>query len=246
MVSSGLRVEQLEPEFVRRLIDSASIPSVSSDPIHKDDVRRCAEYLAELIKEDGGTAQLVETDGHPAVLGEMAIGGRGAPILLIYNHYDVQPADPKEWENPPFNAFYSSSRNAVFGRGATDDKGPLLTALTAAKIASQEGIGVNLKFVYEGEEESGSVHFSDVVRDNRIFFNGIDSVVFSDSLWLSSGQPAIEYGLRGNVYAHLYLKTSDNDKHSGEFGGVARNPLAELAEVISACVDAKTGFVKIP
>ena len=142
--------------------------------------------------------------------------------------------------------FAFKNENGLYhGRGATDDKGPALSALFGARYAIEQGIPINVRFLWELEEEIGSPHFSAGLK-NRTAIPRPDSVVVSDTIWLAKGKPAMPYGLRGLLGARLTLRTGTKDAHSGVTGGAARNPLAELMEVAQACVDAKTGKVKIP
>ena len=140
----------------------------------------------------------------------------------------------------------SRTRTGIYhGRGATDDKGPALSALFGARYAIEQGVPINVRFLWELEEEIGSPHFAAGLK-NRAAIPRPDSVVVSDTIWLAKGKPAMPYGLRGLLGARLTLRTGTKDAHSGVTGGAARNPLAELMEVAHACVDAKTGKVKIP
>ena len=142
--------------------------------------------------------------------------------------------------------FAFKNENGLYhGRGATDDKGPALSALFGARYAIEQGVPINVRFLWELEEEIGSPHFAAGLK-NRTAIPRPDSVVVSDTIWLAKGKPAMPYGLRGLLGARLTLRTGTKDAHSGVTGGAARNPLAELMEVAHACVDAKTGKVKIP
>ena len=163
--------------------------------------------------------------------------------MAIYNHLDVQPADPAEWSSDPFTL--TISKGKYYGRGATDDKGPALAAMTAAGLARDAGIPLNFQFLWELEEEIGSPHFAGFLKERRGSI-GADSVLVSDTIWVARGTPSIPYGLRGLLPATLSLETAKADVHSGVAGGVARNPLLELAALLAACCDAPTGEVKIP
>ncbi len=140
---------------------------------------------------------------------------------------------------------FKNENGLYHGRGATDDKGPALSALFGARYAIEQGVPINVRFLWELEEEIGSPHFAAGLK-NRTAIPRPDSVVVSDTIWLAKGKPAMPYGLRGLLGARLTLRTGTKDAHSGVTGGAARNPLAELMEVAHACVDAKTGKVKIP
>jgi len=233
---------ETRPFFERTLGEMVEIPSISMDPQHADNVRRMARYAADLLRGLGADSQVVETRGHPVVSGGW-MTDRTAPTVTIYNHLDVQPAQEPEWRRAPFA--FGNEGGVYRGRGATDDKGPALTALLAAKYVIEDGLPINIRFLWELEEEIGSPHLADALHNRRAFPNP-DSVLVSDTIWIARGRPAMPYGLRGLVGARLTLRTGTHDAHSGVTGGAARNPLAELCAVVQACVDARTGRVKIP
>jgi acetylornithine deacetylase/succinyl-diaminopimelate desuccinylase-like protein len=235
-------IKDTRPLFERTLGEMVEIPSVSMDPKHADDVHRMARYASDLLRGLGAEAQVIETKGHPIVSGGWTTG-KDHPTVTIYNHMDVQPAQEPQWRRAPFA--FRNEGGIYRGRGATDDKGPALSALLAAKFAMDEGLPVNINFLWELEEEIGSPNFAAALKNSRVIPRP-DSVVVSDTIWISKGQPAMPYGLRGLAGARLTLRTGTNDAHSGVTGGAARNPLAELCEVAQACVDARTGRVKIP
>jgi len=218
------------------------IPSISMDPARSSDVRRMATVAAQVLTDLGVEARIVETGGYPIVSGGWMTGVHH-PTATIYNHMDVQPAQEPEWKQEPF-AF--RNENGIYrGRGATDDKGPALSALLGARFAIEQGLPINIRFLWELEEEIGSPHFAAGLKD-RVGIPRPDSVVVSDTIWIAKGRPAMPYGLRGLLGARLTLRTGSKDAHSGVTGGAARNPLAELMEVAQACVNAGTGEVKIP
>ncbi len=235
-------IKKIRPLFERTLGEMVEIPSISMDPQRTQDVRRMARYAAELLREMGAEARIVETKGHPIVSGGWT-AGRGFPTVTIYNHLDVQPAQEPQWKQQPFA--FRNEGGVYRGRGATDDKGPALTALLAARHVIEEGMPINIRFLWELEEEIGSPNFAAALRNRRAIPKP-DSVVVSDTIWIAKGCPAMPYGLRGLAGARLMLRTGTNDAHSGVTGGAARNPLAELCELAQACVDARTGRVKIP
>src|SRR5262249_24611543 len=148
--------------------------------------------------------------------------------VLIYNHLDVQPADPSEWKMPPFDLHIESG--VYRGRGSTDDKGPLLTALYASRFAFQNNIPLNIKFLWELEEEIGSPSFESLLKEQKSRLKS-DSIIVSDTIWVSREKPAIPFGLRGLQGMQIVLKTGNKDVHSGLTGGVARNPIAELSQL---------------
>jgi hypothetical protein len=165
------------------------------------------------------------------------------PTITIYNHLDVQPAGGPEWQREPFRMTIDGDR--YYARGATDDKGPALTALYAARYAVENGVPINVRFLWELEEEIGSPNFESFLSQAASDVP-TQSVLVSDTIWVKRGKPAVSAGLRGLQSATLTLETGSKDTHSGLTGGAARNPLTELAAVIAACVDAKSGKVKIP
>jgi acetylornithine deacetylase/succinyl-diaminopimelate desuccinylase-like protein len=201
-----------------------------------------ATIATQILTDFGAGAHIVETGGYPIVSGGW-ITGAHHPTVTIYNHLDVQPAQEPEWNQDPF--VFKNKDGRYHGRGATDDKGPALSALFGARFAIEQGVPINVRFLWELEEEIGSPNFFAGLK-NRAGIPRPDSVVVSDTIWIAKGKPAMPYGLRGLVCARLSLRTGSKDAHSGVTGGAARNPLAELIEVAQACVNAKTGEVKIP
>lgn len=228
--------------FEDMLGQMVEIPSISSDPVHQPDIRKMATLAVQYLESFGARASVVETDGHPSVTGEW-FAGRQYPSVTIYNHLDVQPANEPEWRNPPF--VFAKHDEHYGGRGTTDDKGPALTALMAARFAGEARIPLNIRVLWELEEEIGSPNFSQVLA-NRKIVKPSDSVLVSDTIWVARNRPALSCGLRGLVAARLFLRTGETDIHSGLTGGGARNPLAELCDAAYSCLDAKTGRVKIP
>lgn len=235
-------LDRIRGQFEDRLGQMVEIPTVSMDPAHKQDIARGAEAAATLIQECGGRAEVVPTSGNPVVVGEFPFS-QSHPTLTIYNHMDVQPAQEPEWKQAPFA--FRKADGRYFGRGTTDDKGPGLTALFAARHAVETGIPLNIRLLWEFEEEIGSPHFEEFIK-KKLPSLATDSVLVSDTIWLSRDKPAIPYGLRGLKPARLTLRTGGKDAHSGLTGGAARNPIGELAQVISGLYDATTGKVNIP
>ena len=240
------RLERYVTDSRRRFEDllgqMVEIPSISMDPAKATDIRRMADFARQVLTDLGAEAQIVETGGYPIVSGGWMTGAHH-PTVTIYNHMDVQPAQEPEWTQAPFA--FKNENGLYHGRGATDDKGPALSALFGARYAIEQGVPINVRFLWELEEEIGSPHFAAGLK-NREAIPRPDSVVVSDTIWIAKGRPAMPYGLRGLLGARLTLRTGTKDAHSGVTGGAARNPLAELMEVAQACVDAKTGKVKIP
>jgi acetylornithine deacetylase/succinyl-diaminopimelate desuccinylase-like protein len=236
--------ERHRAAYESALATLVEIPSVSSDPARARDVARVAHAAAELVQTRGGTARVVQTGGHPLVVGEFR-GRRGAPTLTLYNHLDVVPADrdAEGWRTDPFQLTRKDGR--YFGRGTTDDKGPALSALFGAAAAHEAGLPVTIKLLWETEEEVSSPNFRQaLLRLGRRV--ATDAVVISDSSWLTRKTPTATAGLRGFVGFLFRLETAPVDAHSGVVGGAARNPLAELMDLACALHDAKTGRVKVP
>ncbi len=225
--------------------DFVGIPSVSADPVHQADIERCAELGAATIRSFGGRAELHRIPGgNPIVVGSFD-AGPGRPTVTVYNHLDVQPASKKTepWRTEPFA--FSRQGDTYFGRGTTDDKGPALAALFGARAAIEAGVPVNIKFLWELEEEVGSTHFADTLKKIGPAA-ATDAVVVSDTVWVSRGRPSMSVGLRGLQRISFHLETAETDQHSGTTGGAARNPVGELAQLAGEIYDARTGRVKIP
>jgi acetylornithine deacetylase/succinyl-diaminopimelate desuccinylase-like protein len=235
-------IQQIRPNFEDMLGQMVEIPSISMDPGHAADMRRMADLAAQYLAALGAETRIVETGGYPVVCGGWMTGANH-PTVTIYNHLDVQPAQEPEWRQAPFA--FRKEDGIYHGRGATDDKGPALTALFGARYAIEQGVPINIRVLWELEEEIGSPNFA-VGLKNRAAIPSPDSVVVSDTIWIAKGRPAMPYGLRGLLGTRLTLRTGSKDAHSGVTGGAARNPLAELMEIAHACVDARTGKVKIP
>ena len=228
-------------EFENKLAGIVEVPTISMDPERKDDCRRGADLVRQYLEFIGARVEVIETPGNPVVLGRIE-AGKNYPTLTIYNHIDVQPADPIEWHKAPFTFFKEDGRYE--GRGTTDDKGPALSAMIAARYAAENGVPLNINFAWELEEEIGSPNFEHAFKSNANRLAS-DSVLVSDTIWISRNRPAIPYGLRGAVMLTMTLETGAKDVHSGLTGGPARNPVGEICKVVSECYDADTGRVKI-
>jgi acetylornithine deacetylase/succinyl-diaminopimelate desuccinylase-like protein len=235
-------VKESRAQFEDFLAQMVEIPSISMDPSRAKDMGRMADLAEQVLTQAGAQAEIVETGGYPIVSAGWTTGGEH-PTVTVYNHLDVQPAQEPEWRQQPFA--FRNDGGIYRGRGATDDKGPALAALFGARLAIEQRVPINIRFLWELEEEIGSPHFSAGLK-NRAAIPRPDSVIVSDTIWIAKGKPAMPYGLRGLLGARLTLRTGSKDAHSGVTGGAARNPLAELMEVAQACVNAKTGEVKIP
>jgi len=229
--------------FENTLREFVEIPTVSSDPSRDGDIRRCAERSAALIRDFGGEATILETAGNPLVHGRFDVDAN-APTVTVYNHLDVQPAsrDTEPWNTDPF--IFTTVADRYFGRGTTDDKGPALTALWGVKAAREAGVRANIRVLWELEEEIGSPNFESGIEPHTKLL-ATDSVIVSDTIWVSRKQPACPAGLRGLQGFELVLETGETDQHSGTAGGAARNPIGELMKLVSEMYDATTGKVKI-
>ena len=235
--------------YIEELKELIAIPSISALREHKEDIRKCAEKLCELLTLKGFAAKLLETRGNPIVFGEYKVN-RNAKTVLVYNHYDVQPATKEEWNSDPFKSIIADDENGnkvIIGRGSTDDKGPLLAILHAASDLSKNNeLAVNVQVLYEGEEETGSEHFKETleIHKKKLGINP-DIVLVSDTIWFEDN-PSISYGLRGLLYAFLRYTSGTKDGHSGMVGGSVVNPLKVLTKAVSSCYDEHTGKVLIP
>ena len=237
-------LEQNKDRHERELCELLRIASVSADSAHRDDVRRAAAWIAEQFGRLKFTVELVETAGHPIVYAESPPVS-GAPTVLVYGHYDVQPPDPlDEWKSPPFEPTIRDGN--VYARGATDDKGQMLTHVKSAEawIETEGKLPLQLKFLIEGEEETGSASLEKFIEENKDRL-ACDVVVISDTSQFGPGQPAITYGLRGIAYYELRLTGPKQDLHSGTFGGAVANPANVLASMLASLVDAR-GVVQVP
>ena len=235
--------EDQKEEYESVLRELVEMPTVSSDPERKETIRKCAFRASQLIQDAGGSSEVIESEeAHPLVYGTFS-SSKKHPTVTIYNHLDVIPAsrETEPWETEPFT--FTKKENRYFGRGTTDDKGPVLAAFFGARMARKHGIPINIRFLWECEEEIGSPNFEKLVRKARV---RTDSVVISDTMWLSRTRPTITAGLRGFVGVSFLLSTGSSDQHSGDVGGVARNPLAELMQLVSEIHDAKSGRILIP
>jgi acetylornithine deacetylase/succinyl-diaminopimelate desuccinylase-like protein len=231
--------------YLEELKDYLSIPSISALPEHAADVRRCADWTADHMRRIGlQSVRLEETPGHPVVYGEW-LGAEGAPTILFYGHYDVQPVDPLNlWTSPPFEATVRDGE--IYARGSVDDKGQVFMHFKAVEAHMKENgrLPVNMKFLIEGEEEVGSANLDKYVDANKSALKA-DVVVISDSPMFDRGIPSICYGLRGLAYFQIDLRGTKSDLHSGSFGGAVANPAMVLAQVLAQMKD-RGGRIKIP
>ncbi|MCX4241936.1 M20/M25/M40 family metallo-hydrolase [Paraliomyxa miuraensis] len=236
--SDGLnaKVDQAEPWFRAHLRTLVEHKTVSPGKTGDDDIRAGAEAARRLMQEAGGEAELVECSGTPSVLARFTHPQPRARIV-VYNHLDVQPADPRRWaQADPFTMEVRAHPDREWlycGRGSTDDKGPGLCAVWAASWALQQQLPIDVTVLWETEEEIGSPNFAEVVHARREQLD-CDAVIVSDTIWPSDAQPAISAGLRGSLQAILRLRTAGKPAHSGLVGGAARNPVRELAALATA------------
>jgi len=233
-----------QERFLNELFDLLRIPSVSADSKHKDDVRKAANYVKAKLEEAGADAvQLVETKGHPIVFGEKIVNP-SLPTVLVYGHYDVQPADPLNlWHSPAFEPIVKDGK--IYARGSCDDKGQFYMHIKAFEIMmKQNALTCNVKFMIEGEEEVGSDNLPIFVRDYKDKLKA-DIILISDTSLISLDHPSITVGLRGLSYMEVEVTGPNRDLHSGVYGGAVANPINVLADMIASLHDDK-GRVAIP
>ncbi len=239
------RIENEQEGYLHELKEYLRIPSISTDPEYRDDVLRCADFVVDRMKDAGLQARRIDNGGYPLVYGEWT-GAVGKPTILFYGHYDVQPADPLElWDNPPFEPTIVG--DDIIARGATDDKGQSFAHIkaVAAVLAERGSLPINVKFIIEGEEESGGEAIDRFVTEDEGKILACDAVFISDSAMYSPGQPSLIYGLKGLAYMEIKVKGPNRDLHSGSFGGAVTNPLNALSQIISQLRDANSGKVLI-
>ena len=242
-------IQDNRQRFFEELFSLLRIPSVSAKPEHKPDMHRCAERLVELLKEAGAQeAAVYETAGHPVVFGQKMIG---APkTVLVYGHYDVQPPEPLEkWRTDPFEPVIdkdpATGEEAVYARGANDDKGQLFMHLKAFEYLVRTGqLRHNVKFIFEGEEEIGSPSLPAWVEEHKDLLQA-DVILVSDTTMISDKVPSINCGMRGLSYLEVTVTGPNKDLHSGHYGGAVANPINELCALIASLHD-ESGRVTIP
>ena len=233
---------RIRPDYERALREIVEIPTVSPDPSFKDAIDRGADWALAFLRRHDVEAERFETSGYPVVVGWMR-HPKATRTLTIYNHLDVQPATEPEWTSQPFE--FAIDGDHYKGRGTTDDKGPALAAFYAALMARERGLPLNIQFIWEFEEEIGSPNFAEFLVKHRDRVP-TDSVIVSDTIWISRDKPAAPLGLRGMVSFKLLLETGTKDVHSGLAGGAARNPIGELCQLIVDIYDPRTGKIKVP
>ena len=231
--------------FLEELLEFLRIPSISTDPAHQSDMIRAAEWLESKLKSMGvQKAQLFPTQKHPIVYGEYLFAGSSAPTVLIYGHYDVQPADPLDlWQTDPFEPVIKG--NELYARGSSDMKGQILATLKAVESVQLVGrFPVNIKFLFEGEEEIGSPNLPEFLEKNHVLLSSTVALN-PDAGMISAEIPTIVYALRGLDYFEVQVFGPDRDLHSGLFGGVIHNPAQVLCDLIAGMHDAD-GKVTLP
>jgi acetylornithine deacetylase/succinyl-diaminopimelate desuccinylase-like protein len=229
---------------INSLIEFLRFPSVSADSQFKPHVEACADWLLQRFKKSGLDAEKLPTGGNPVVLARN-VHKPGRKTVLIYGHYDVQPPDPLElWQTPPFEPVIRDGR--IFARGASDNKGQIFAHLVGVEksLQSNGDLPVNVIFLVEGEEETGSLHLEDFLR-RHIAALAADIVVISDSRMVAPGVPTFTYGLRGSLCLEVRLTGSKVDLHSGIFGGSVANPATVLVELLAKLHD-KNRKVAVP
>jgi acetylornithine deacetylase/succinyl-diaminopimelate desuccinylase-like protein len=237
---------QNQETHLAQLIDFLRIPSVSAQPEHDADSLAAAGWLARMMRTAGlENVQTIDTSGHPLVYADWLHAGADLPTVLIYGHYDVQPAEPLElWNSPPFEPTLRDGY--LYGRGASDDKGQLFLHVKAieAYLQSAGRLPVNVKFIVEGEEESGGASLAEFVPRNKSLLQA-DVALVSDTAIVGPDQPAIVYSLRGMCYLFLDITGPSHDLHSGSYGGGINNPLNVLGHLIAKLKD-EEGRILIP
>ena len=239
-------LQQTQPKHLEQLKSLLRIPSVSADPAYRDSVSAAAKSVLDTLAAAGLKTELIPTDGPPLVYAESPPVA-GKPVALVYGHYDVQPPDPLDlWTTPPFEP--TERDGNLYARGATDDKGQVLThvhSVAAWKEAGQT-LPMQVKFLIEGEEEVGSEQFEHyLARPEAADKLAADVIVISDSSQYAKGQPAITYGLRGIAYFEVHFSGPKQDLHSGSFGGAVNNPAIALSKFLAKIIDDQ-GRIKLP
>ncbi|WP_437920877.1 dipeptidase [Sphingobacterium sp. LRF_L2] len=237
-------VQSNQERFLEELFALLRFPSISADPKYKEDVVKTAEFVAEKLKEAGADqVEICQTAGNPIVYGEKIVDA-SLPTVLVYGHYDVQPADPLElWHTPPFEPTVRDGK--IYARGAADDKGQFYMHVKAFECMMQNNaLACNIKFMIEGEEEVGSANLGTFVKDNKERLQN-DVIVISDTSMISMEQPSLETGLRGLSYVEVEVTGPNRDLHSGVYGGAVANPATVLSKLIASLHD-ENNHIAIP
>lgn len=237
-------IQSNQQRFLDELFELLRIPSVSADSRHKGDVRKAAEYVVQKLKDAGADkVELCETKGHPIVFGEKIINP-SLLTVLVYGHYDVQPADPLNlWDSPAFEPIVKDGK--IYARGSCDDKGQFYMHIKAFEIMSKlNKLSCNIKFMIEGEEEVGSDNLGTFVKENKSKLKA-DVILISDTSLISLDTPSITVGLRGLSYLEVEVTGPNRDLHSGVYGGAVANPINVLSKMITSLQD-EDGRITIP
>jgi acetylornithine deacetylase/succinyl-diaminopimelate desuccinylase-like protein len=230
--------------FLDELFEFLRIPSISADPAYKGDVENAATFLKDKMEAAGiENVEIVPTAGHPIIYGDKIISP-DAPTVLIYGHYDVQPPDPLDlWESPPFEPVIKNEK--IYARGSCDDKGQLYMHVKAFESMRETGnLTCNIKFMFEGEEEVGSVNLGRFLQDNQEKL-ACDVIIVSDTSMIANDVPSITVGLRGLSYVEVEVTGPNKDLHSGIYGGAVANPVNVLSSMIASLHD-ENGHITIP
>lgn len=236
--------EKNKDRFLNEMLELLRIPSVSAKSEHKNDMRQCAELVKKRLLDAGADkAEVMETEGHPVVFGEKTVDA-SKPTVLVYGHYDVQPADPLElWHSGPFEPVIKDGK--VFARGSADDKGQFYMHIKALEtLIKTNTLKNNIKFLIEGEEEVGSPNLGKFVGEHKDLLKA-DVILISDSSMISMENPSLDIGVRGLSYIEVEVTAANRDLHSGVYGGAVANPITILAKMIAACHD-ENNHITIP
>ncbi|MEO6684158.1 MAG: dipeptidase [Ginsengibacter sp.] len=236
--------EKNKDRFLNEMMELLKIPSVSAKTEHKEDMAKCAEAVRKSLLESGADkAEVMATEGFPVVFAEKIIDPK-LPTVLVYGHYDVQPAEPLElWHSEPFSPVIKDGK--VYARGSADDKGQFYMHVKAFEtMVKTDSMATNIKFLIEGEEEVGSPNLGKFVSENKDLLKA-DIILISDSSMLSMENPSLDVGLRGLSYIEVEVTGADHDLHSGTYGGAVANPITILAQMIASCHD-ENNHITIP
>ncbi|HWY37653.1 MAG TPA: M20/M25/M40 family metallo-hydrolase, partial [Bacteroidia bacterium] len=243
-------VQNNKQRFLDELMELLRIPSVSADPKYKPDVLRMAEAVkAKLAAAGADKVEVCATKGYPVVYGEKIINAK-LPTVLVYGHYDVQPADPLElWHSPPFEPVIKKTdihpEGAIFARGSCDDKGQMYMHVKSFELMMKtSSLPCNVKFMIEGEEEVGSANLGEWVRANKEKLKA-DIILISDTSMIAHDIPSIDVGLRGLAYMEVEVTGPNRDLHSGVYGGAVANPINVLCDMIASMHD-ENNHITIP
>jgi acetylornithine deacetylase/succinyl-diaminopimelate desuccinylase-like protein len=237
-------IAENKDRFLSELLDLLRIPSISANPAHKEDMLKTAEFVAESLKKAGAdSVEICETAGNPIVYGEKIID-KSKPTILVYGHYDVQPADPLDlWDSPPFEPVIKDEK--IYARGSCDDKGQVYMHIKALEaMIATDTLACNIKFMIEGEEEIGSNNLEKFVVENKAKLSA-DVIVISDTAMIANDIPSIDTGLRGLAYLEVEVTGPNRDLHSGVYGGAVANPINILAKMIGS-LNNENGQITIP